>query len=296
MSDLLSGQLLISTLVLGAVYGLIALGLNLIYGTMRLLNVAHGEVLMLGGYFAYWMFTLTGIGPIYSMLIAFVLAALLGAGLYYFVCERILKSSNIIAQVEANSLLVLFGVSIILQNVIAMAFTATARGYSYFNDIVHFGAFQVTADRLLVLVIGLFVCFASIMFFRYSMVGLSIRALIQQPDAAHLVGINVERTRLVSFSLGFGIACLAGCLVSMLEQVSPFMGFPFTIAAFVVIIIGGLGNLVGGLAGAFLLAAIEIYGVVLTTASMRSILIYGVFIGVLLWRPKGLFGNVRGLK
>ena len=92
MSDLLSGQLLISTLVLGAVYGLIALGLNLIYGTMRLLNVAHGEVLMLGGYFAFWMFTLTGIGPIYSMLIAFVLAGLLGAGLYYFVCERVLKS------------------------------------------------------------------------------------------------------------------------------------------------------------------------------------------------------------
>ena len=95
MSDLLSGQLLISTLVLGAVYGLIALGLNLIYGTMRLLNVAHGEVLMLGGYFAFWMFTLTGIGPIYSMLIAFVLAGLLGAVLYYFVCERVLKSSNI---------------------------------------------------------------------------------------------------------------------------------------------------------------------------------------------------------
>ena len=80
------------------------------------------------------------------------------------------------------------------------------------------------------------------------------------------------------------------------RKVSPFMGFPFTIAAFIIIIIGGLGNLVGGLAGAFLLAAIEVYGVVLTTASMRSILIYGVFIGVLLWRPKGLFGNVRGLK
>ena len=82
----------------------------------------------------------------------------------------------------------------------------------------------------------------------------------------------------------------------MLEQVSPFMGFPFTIAAFVVIIIGGLGNLAGGLAGAFLLAFIEVYGVVLTTASMRSILIYGVFIAVLIWRPKGIFGKERGIK
>ena len=296
MTDLMSGQLLISALVLGGIYGLIALGLNLIYGTMRLLNVAHGEVLMLGGYLAFWLFTLTGIGPIYSMFIAFALGGALGAILYYFVCKRVLKSSKVIEQIEANSLLVLFGASIIFQNIIALAFTPTARGYSYFNDIIQFGAFQVTTGRLFVLITGLSVCLISILFFRYSMIGLSIRALIQQPDAANLVGINVEKTRLVSFSLGFAIAGLTGCLVSMLEQVSPFMGFPFTIAAFVVIIIGGLGNLAGGLAGAFLLAFIEVYGVVLTTASMRSILIYGVFIAVLIWRPKGIFGKERGIK
>ena len=195
---------------------------------------------------------------------------------------------------EANSLLVLFGVSIILQNIAAMAFTPTARGYSYLDNILQFGTFQVTTSRLVVLAIGLTVCVACIIFFRYSITGLAIRALIQQPAAATLVGINVEKTRLISFSLGFGIAGIAGCLISMLEQVSPFMGFPFTIAAFVVIIIGGLGNLVGGLAGAFLLAVIEIYGVALTSTSMRSILIYGVFISVLVWRPKGLFGGKSG--
>ncbi len=124
-----------------------------------------------------------------------------------------------------------------------------------------------------------------------SATGLQIRALIQQPDAALLVGVDVERMRLIAFSLGFAIAGVAGCLISMLEQVSPFMGFPFTIAAFVVIILGGLGNLAGGLAGALVLAVIEVYGVALTTASMRSILIYGVFIAVLVWRPQGLFGG-----
>ena len=295
MGDILSGQLLISALVLGGVYGLIALGLNLIYGTMRLLNVAHGEVLMLGGYLAFWVFTLTGIGPVYSMFIAFVAAGILGAALYQFICNRVLRSSKLVEQIEANSLLVLFGVSIILQNIAAMAFTPTARGYSYLDNILQFGTFQVTTSRLVVLAIGLTVCIACIIFFRYSITGLAIRALIQQPAAATLVGINVEKTRLISFSLGFGIAGIAGCLISMLEQVSPFMGFPFTIAAFVVIIIGGLGNLVGGLAGAFLLAVIEIYGVALTSTSMRSILIYGVFISVLVWRPKGLFGSKSGV-
>ena len=294
MADLLSGQLLVAALVLGSVYGLVALGLNLIYGTMRLLNVAHGEILMLGGYLAYWSFTLTGVGPIYSMFVAMVLAAALGAGVYHFLCRRVLQASKLVAQIEANSLLVLFGVSIILQNVIALSFTATARAYPYLDQIIRFGTFQITANRLVVLAIGLAVCLACVVFFRLSMTGLAIRALIQQPDAAALVGIDVERTRLISFSLGFAIAGLAGCLISMLEQVTPFMGFPFTIAAFVVIILGGLGNLLGGLAGALLLAVIEVYGVAVTSTSMRSILIYGVFIGVLVWRPRGLFG-ARGV-
>jgi branched-chain amino acid transport system permease protein len=293
IAELLSGQLLIAALVLAAVYGLVALGLNLIYGTMRLLNVAHGEILMLGGYFAYWTFTLTGVGPIYSMFVAMVLAGALGAGVYHYLCRHVLRASKLVEQVEANSLLVLFGVSIILQNVVALSFTATARAYPYLDQIIHIGTFQVTANRLVVLGIGLAVCLACVAFFRYSMTGLAIRALIQQADAAALVGIDVERTRLISFSLGFAIAGLAGCLISMLEQITPFMGFPFTIAAFVVIILGGLGNLLGGLAGAALLAVIEVYGVALTSTSMRSILIYGVFIGVLVWRPRGLFGARR---
>ncbi len=293
MADLLSGQLLIAALVLGAVYGLVALGLNLIYGTMRLLNVAHGEILMLGGYLAYWMFTLTGVGPLVSMFIAAALAALLGAGVYRYLCRRILRTAKLVAQIEANSLLVLFGVSIILQNVVALWFTATARAYPYLDQIIPFGGFQVTANRLVVLAIGLAVCTGCVLFFRFSMTGLAIRALIQHPEAAALVGIDVERTRMISFSLGFAIAGLAGCLISMLEHLTPFMGFPYTIAAFVVIILGGLGNIFGGMAGALLLGVIEVYGVALTSTAMRSILIYGVFIAVLVWRPQGLFGARR---
>ena len=187
MTDLLSGQLVIATLVLAAIYGLVGLGLNLIYGTMRLLNVAHGEILMLGGYLAYWSFTLTGIGPIYSMFVAMILAALLGAGVYRFIFRRVLQTSKLVAKIEANSLLVLFGVSIILQNVVALSFTATARAYPYLDQIIPLGTFQVTANRLVVLGIGLAVSVGFILFFRMSMVGLAIRALIQQPDAAVLL-------------------------------------------------------------------------------------------------------------
>jgi len=151
----------------------------------------------------------------------------------------------------------------------------------------------IGANRLLTFAVAIAVSAGCALFFRYHMVGLAIRALIQQRDAAALAGINVDRLNLLIFCLGFAIAGLAGALISMTEQISPFIGFPFTISAFVVIILGGLGNLYGGLVGAMLLAFIEVYGVALTSSSYRSILVYGVFIAILLWRPQGLFGGRR---
>jgi branched-chain amino acid transport system permease protein len=134
-------------------------------------------------------------------------------------------------------------------------------------------------------------CAACALFFRMTRTGLAIRALIQQRDAAALVGIDAHRTNLGIFALGFALAGLAGTLVSMGEQISPFIGFPYTISAFVIIILGGLGNVFGGLVGALILASVEVYGVALTSASFRSILVYGVFIVILLVRPEGLLGR-----
>ncbi len=291
MDILLSGQLLVSALVLGALYALIALGLNLIYGTMRLLNVAHGDILMLGGYVAFWAFTLLDIPPVLSMFVAFAAAAGLGAIAYSLIFRRVLTSTAVLERIEANSLLVFFGISVIIQNLTGLVFSANERAYSYLDQVIDLGGTSVGADRLLSLVVALSACAACVLFFRFSRVGLAVRALIQQRDAASLVGIDTDRINLLVFCLGFGLAGLAGTLISMTEQVSPFIGFPFTIAAFVIIILGGLGNLYGSLAGAFILAGIEVYGVALTSSSYRSILVYGVFIAILLLRPQGLFNR-----
>jgi branched-chain amino acid transport system permease protein len=293
MDVLLSGQLLIAAMVLGALYALVALGLNLIYGTMRLLNVAHGELLMLGAYVSFWSFTLFEIGPLVSMFAAMAVTAAIGAAVYLGLFRFALRSTTLLARIEANSLLMFFGVSIILQNLAALAFTANPRAFPYLDQVIHLGDASITANRLAVLIIAATACIVAIGLLRYTMAGLAIRALIQQRDAAALVGIDVGRTQLLSFCAGFAMAGLAGALVSMTEQVSPFMGFPFTIVAFVVIILGGLGNLTGSLIGGLLLGVIETYGVALTSAGYRSILVYGVFIAVLLWRPEGLFGAAR---
>lgn len=293
MEHLASGQLLFATLALGSIYALIALGLNLIYGSMRLLNVAHGDIMIIGSYVGFWLLTLTAIPPFLSMWVAMAVAAGLGAVIYLGVFRRVIANTEIMDRLEANSLLVFFGLSVVLQNLMSLAFTPDNRSYAYFDRVLSVGGVSFGADRLMMLVTALAATIACVLFFRLSRTGLAIRALIQQRDAARLVGIPADRINLIVFSLGFALAALAGCLIGTIEQVSPFSGFPYTIAAFIVIILGGLGNLAGGLIGAFVLAAVEVYGVALTSASLRSLLVYGVFIAILLLRPQGLFGKRR---
>lgn len=293
MDVLLSGQLLLAALVTGFLYALVALGLNLIYGTMRLLNIAHGELVMLGAYVAYWLFTLAGVSPLISMVVATVLGAALGWLAYRGIFRGAILSTSVLERLEANSLLLFFGISIVLQNVVSLLFKADLRGYRYLDSVLEFGGLAITGNRLLVFGVSFLACVVVILILRYSRLGLAIRALIQNRDATALVGIDVDRVQTIAFALGFGLAALAGALISTVEQISPFMGFPFTIAAFVVIILGGLGNMTGSLVGGVLLGVLETFGVALTAPTYQSILIYGVFIAVLLWRPQGLFGRRR---
>lgn len=286
-----SGQLLASVLVLASLYALVAIGLNLVYGTMRLLNVAHGELVMLGGYVAFWGFAQWGISPLVSALIAMAAGAALGALIYVAVIRRLFRSRRLLARVESNSLLLFFGISIVIQNVTAFAFTANNRGYSYMDEVIVIGDARIAANRLAALVIASAACFACVVFFRYARPGMAMRAIIQQRDAAALVGIDVDRINVQVFALGFALAALAGALISMTQQISPFMGFPFTVSGFVIIILGGLGNLTGSILGALILAVVEVYGVALISPSFRSILVYGVFIAALLLRPQGLMGR-----
>lgn len=296
MSVLLSGQLLAAALVLAALYALVAMGLNLVYGTMRLLNIAHGELVMLGGYITYWSFTSLGISPLLSMLVAPALGAVLGVLIYVVLFRRLLRSHKLAARVEANSLLIFFGVSIVLQNVMALLFTSTQRGYVYLDQVIQIGNVAITANRLTLFVVATSACLLCLAFFKYTRAGSAVRAVMQQRDAAALVGVDIDRLNILVFALGFALAALAGVLVSMVQEITPFVGFPFTISAFVIITLGGLGNLFGSLLGALLLAAVEVYGSAVISSSFRSILIYGVFIAVLLIKPQGLLGRAVAAK
>jgi len=282
-----------SALVLGSLYSLIALGLNLVYGTMRLLNIAHGDLIMVGAYATFWFFTLTGMSPLVGLPLVAGIAAAIGIILYFSIFRRQLSGTDRVERIEANSLLLFFGVSVILQNTVAMMFSGSPRAYQFLDTVYEVSGLMMTGNRLAILVIAAILLTSVVLFLSRSQYGLSISALIQNQTAARVVGINVSRLQFVSFISGFALAGIAGALVSMTEQISPFMGFPFTIAAFVVIILGGLGNIKGGIIAGMLLGFVEIYVVVLTSANFRSMLIYGLFVGILLLRPEGLLGKTR---
>ena len=291
MNSILNIQLFVAALTLGALYALIALGLNLIYGTMRMLNVAHGEVVMLGGYVAYGISAVLGLNTAFALIPSMIVPALLGLVAYEVLFRSLLKHEHLLARIEANSLIIFFGVSIALQNIAALAFSANPKSYHYLDQIVRVGNASFAAHRLFSLGVGGAACIGCLLFFQFSRTGLAIRALLQQRSAAALVGIEADRINRVVFALGFAMAGLAGCLVSLTEPVSPFGGFSFTISAFVVIILGGLGNLTGSLLGGLILGFIEVYGVALTSSNWRSIIVYGLFVIMLLWRPQGLFAR-----
>lgn len=296
IDTLLSGQLLFAALVTGSIYALVALGLNLVYGTMRMLNVAHGDLVMLGAYGGYWGFTLWGVSPLVAAPVVALLGAAAGVALYRGVFRAQLARSTPAnaAKLEGNSLLLFFGLSILLQNIAALAFTPNNRAYTYLGEVWQVGGVAMTGNRLVSLLVAGGVCIAVALYLSRSVAGLAMRAVIERREAALIVGVDVDRVQWQSFALGFGTAALAGVLLSMLEQFSPFSGFPFTIAGFIVIILGGLGNVKAGLVAALLLGVIETYGVALTSANLRSVLLYGCFVAALLLFPNGLFGGRAG--
>ncbi len=270
---------------------MIAVGLNMIYGTMRLLNIAHGEVIMLGAYGTFWLYTLYGVSPLLSVFIVMGGAALIGAFICRGIFFPIITSSKSVTILESNSLLIFYGLSIIFTNMASLLWTTDARGYSYMTNVVHILGVPLMANRLWALGISLCVCVFFYVLLQKTMLGKAIRALIQERDASLLVGVNPDLIYYFSFTVSFALAGLAGCLLSMFYEITPFMGLPYTITAFIVIVLGGLGNVMGSLVGGIMLGLVETVGVSLTSPGWRPILTYSLFILIIVLRPRGIFGK-----
>jgi branched-chain amino acid transport system permease protein len=287
-------ELIASGLITGGIYALVALGLNLQYGLMRVLNIAHGEFLMLGAFATWAAHAGWGVSPLAMIPVSFALLFVLGIGVHRLCIRPLTRTSANLDVFEARGLMVSFGLMFLAQNFAQSVWGGDLRGYDYLADPVRLGgegAMQFAGNKLLLFALALAISAALIVLLRVTLLGKGVRALMQSPTGAKLVGIDTERLHPLMFGIGLGLSGVAGCLLSMSYTISPSMGQPYTVTALIVITLGGFGSMGGALAGGLALGVIEAIGMHYTSPSMKSLLSYAVFIGVLLWRPNGLFAK-----
>jgi branched-chain amino acid transport system permease protein len=284
-------ELIASGLITGGIYALVALGLNLQYGLMRILNIAHGEFLMVGAYLTWVAQTSFGLSPLLMVPMSFLILMALGLAVHWLCFRRLTATSPNLDTFEARGLMVSFGLMFLVQNFVSYMWGGDLRGYDYLADPVKIGDAQFAGNKLLVFALALLISAALIVLLRYTLLGKGVRALMQSPVGAQLVGIDTKRLHPLMFGIGLGLSGVAGCLLSMAYTISPSMGEPYTVTALIVITLGGFGSMSGALAGGLLLGVIEALGMHYSSPSLKALLSYSVFIGVLLLRPRGLFAK-----
>jgi len=284
-------DIVVSGLITGGIYAVVAIGLNLQYGLMHIMNMAHGEFLMLGAYLTYVLRTATGASPLWFLPVSSGAMFGLGILLHRLVFRRLAETSPTIEILEERSVLVGFGLMFIVQNLALLIWGADLRGYDYLARPLEYRGVIVTANRLLVFGVVVATSAVLIVALKTTLVGKAVRAMLDSPLGAALVGIDTRKLHPLCFGLGLALAGAAGSLLSMIYEISPSMGESYTVTGLIVITLGGLGSVMGSLLGALLLGLVESFGTYYTNPSLQMLLSYGVFVLVLLIRPRGLLAR-----
>ena len=284
-------ELLAGGLITGGIYALVAIGLNLQYGLMRIMNISHGEFLMLGAFLTWWAHTRWGLSPLLFLPAAFLVLMAIGMVVHRLCFRRLAAGAPDVELFEARSLMVGFGLMFFVQNTALLLWGGDLRGYEYLAEPVQLADMRFTANKLVLFGVALALSLALIALLKLTLLGKAVRALMQSPVGAQLVGIHTKRLHPLVFGIGLGLSGVAGALLSMSYEISPSMGEPYTVTALIVITLGGFGSIAGSLVGGLLLGVVEALGMHFTSPSLKMLLSYAVFIGVLIWRPNGLFSR-----
>ncbi len=280
-----------SGIVLGSVYGVSTLGLSLIFGVMRIVNVAHGALIMVGAYTTYWLITLYGVVPLVSMAVAFLLGLSVGMLLFYSMVRRLLKAP------ELSSLVAMFGVGIFLEELAKLFWSVDYRGYTWYLGSIPYLGLRLQLTLILAAVFSLVTVIALFIFLYRTGLGTSLRAVVQDPVGAYICGINVERLYAVSLGIGLSLTILGGVLLTLYNPtgIYPYMGHPYTLKAFIIAVLGGLGSPFGAFLGGMIFGVIESGATYIfsqmgspSPASLALFLGFVLLIIILLARPEGL--------
>jgi len=276
------GQVVISGLLAGSLYSMVALGLGLIFGVMRVLNVAHGPILMLGAYTTFWLFHWFGLNPYLSLLVSMPALFLMGLLLQGTLVRRVVDAP------ELSSLLLTFGVSIALVNLAQLAFTSDLRSVEFLTGSFVLGPFAFSKSRVIACGFAFFITIGAFVFLQKTRLGKALRAVSQSREVAQVCGINVQRIHMVAFGIACALAAAGGTLVAVMVAIQPEMGGIYTFKSFLVIVLGGAGNYPGALLGGLLLGLIEQLSSLFLTTQINEAVAYVLLVLVLLIRPTGL--------
>ena len=283
-------DVIITSLIMGGIYSLIAIGLNLQYGVARVLNVSHGEFVMVGAFITFWAYKLIGINPLISLALCGPILFVIGLFAYRTLFHYLRKSSESIDIFEGRSMLASFGILYIIQNIALLWWGPNVKAYTFLNFPVKFLGLTLEANRLVALLFTLVVVVVFYLFILHSNIGKAIRAAAQNEASAQLLGINVHRVLALCFGLGALLAGLAGSIISMMQEITPLMGFPYLIIAMIVLVLGGAGNILGSLVGGLILGAVTTI-VLYWEPGLSLVVSYAIFALILIIRPQGVLAR-----
>jgi branched-chain amino acid transport system permease protein len=287
-------QNIVFGLLLGALYGLAAVGLSLVFGVTKFLNVAHGELLMLGGYVSFWLFNLYHVDPFVSLPLAALALVVVGIVLYSLLFSRTVKMDE--EQKVQTTMLIGFGVSLILQNLAQRLWTADDRSITTAYSRMSWTLFDIRFPivRVVSMVVALLLVIALQQFLQRSYFGKAIRATVEDWEEATIIGIDTHRVYLVAFVIGAAFAGVAGALVSVGYSIVPSMGLEWTLVCLVVMTLGGLGSIIGTFVGGLILGVAQALTAFAVGGAYRQVVGLLLFLVVLAVRPQGLFGVKEG--
>ena len=284
----LIAEQMLNGMVLGSMYALVASGLTLIWGTMKMLNFAHGEIYMIGGYVLYFALLLLGVHPFWGILLAMLIAFALGVLMERTILHPLLDKPGW----DVSPIVATLGVSIFLQNFALKVWGERFKNVPYFIEgTLDLYGFRIAYQRILILVVAAVVMVGFWMYVKRSRFGMALRATAQDREAATILGINSHRIYLVTFGISSALAALAATMLAPLFLVNPWMGIPPQLKAFIVVVLGGLGSFGGAILGGFLLGCIESLAIVFLSSEWKDVAAFAVLIGFLVFKPTGFFGT-----
>lgn len=288
MSIRLIGEQLFNGLVIGSMYALMASGLSLIWGSLKMLNFAHGEFYMLGGYAVYFLFAMLGLPAPLAILLAMAIALAVGAFVERLVIHPLLDKPGW----EVSPIIATVGVSIFLQNFALQVWGERYKNVSYYAEgTLELGGMRIAEQRLVILAVAVLVILAGAMLLKRTRLGMALRATAQDRDAAILMGVNVRAVYTWTVAISAALAALAATMLAPIFSVNPWMGLSLLLKAFIVCVLGGLGSLEGAILGGILLGTAESLTVVLWSSEWKDVIAFVLLLIVLWFRPSGLMGT-----